>query len=193
MGEASRLLADPDTFATTLHAIAVNAYGFEDLYGSEELEPLDPLELYADLEADFHIELPEENQNKLQAIITLMTTDAFYEDPLAFISIAHAFSDGDLGDLITGAFEPITLPQGMWAVFEADLNRGDNHPGIANSIQQLLVEVATEDPDEMDDAEGPQQVLLSVEELMQESKAQLKQELESLGIQTEFLTKLHAG
>ena len=67
------LLQDGDTFGFTLLTICLICYG-------EDTFKLDPLVLYQYLKEDFGTELNDDNENKLNALITALTTNFFFKD-----------------------------------------------------------------------------------------------------------------
>lgn len=146
---AAKLLRESGTLGTPLLAIALTAYGPE-LFGNPEagIPPLDPIELWARLEEDFRAQLPEALENRMNAIITAVSTDLFYEDPLAFTSIGLALANGNLGTLPDGILEELTLPEAVWAAYEVALNRDDDMP-MAPPVLRLFDEIITQESDDM--------------------------------------------
>jgi len=133
---AADLLADTETTATVLHMIILAAYG-DEVYGSIEhdIEQAEPVELWLRLKEDFSVNIPESNENKVNALMLALSTEAFYDDPLAFISICNALYSGDLGDLVNGALEDLTMSEMLWGIYEVELNRGDSE-GFAIPIDR---------------------------------------------------------
>jgi hypothetical protein len=153
---AADLLADTETTATVLHMIILAAYG-DEVYGSLEqnIEPADPVELWLRIKEDFSVNIPESNENKVNALMLALSTEAFYDDPLAFISISNALYSGDLGDLVNGALEDLTMPEMLWGIYEVELNRGDSE-GFSISIDRLIDEIINneaEDNEELEETE----------------------------------------
>lgn len=143
---AAELLREPSTLGIPLLTIAMTAYG-DEIFGNPEtgIEPMDPIELYTRLEEDFRAELPDTAEARLQAIITAVATDGFYEDPLIFTSIALALTNGNIGTLPDGILEEITLPEAVWAVYEVALVRDDDiklGPLILQAIDEIIGEAA---------------------------------------------------
>lgn len=132
------LLADPETSATVLHAVLLAFYK-EELYGDESsgIPPMDPVELWVRIKEDFHVNAHENNENKINALQMAIATDAFYEDPLAFISICLALYDGDVGDMVTGALEEPTVAEILWGIYEVELNRDDNQP-FSSAVMEII-------------------------------------------------------
>ena len=96
-----KLLSDDATFGTIAHLIASFKYG-------DALYEMDTLELFAELEEDFKVELSEHVRQRLQAILLATTTDAFYEDPEAFRAITNTLLEGDPGFMF---FDDLTVPE----------------------------------------------------------------------------------
>lgn len=141
------LLADPDTTATSLHLILLSAYG-DDLYGDEDEPPMDPVLIWRLAREDFSVTIPEENENKVNAIMTGVMSDAFYADPLTFVSVCMALYTGDLGDLVSGVMEDPTLPELLWGIFEVALNRDDDmefSPAVYAVVRKEMEDAAEEE------------------------------------------------
>ena len=68
--KAGELLRKAETMATTIHAIALAVFG-EALYADGGV---DPLEIYAVLDDEFHAQLTEEGENRLNAIMMAVST-----------------------------------------------------------------------------------------------------------------------
>lgn len=92
-----RLLADSDTFATTLLVIAVDVYGLDAVAGSGQWAPET---LISELQEDFDIEIPRVNQDKLMAAINLVTSDDFYQRPAKFVQLCNVLAGSELDDSI---------------------------------------------------------------------------------------------
>lgn len=134
------LLANPDTTATALHTILLTAYG-DDLYGADGGGQIDPVLLWTLLREDFSVTVPEENENRINALMLGVGTDAFYQDLRAFRAICMALYDGDMGDLVSGMLEQVTLSEILWGVFEVALNRDDNmelEPRILQVVRDTM-------------------------------------------------------
>ena len=136
---AAKLLRESSTLATPLLTIALCAYG-DELFGDANHDPMDPVELFTRLEEDFRAELPEAAENRLNAILLAVSTDAFYQDPVAFNSIAASLATGDIGDMPDGLMEDLSLPEAFWAVYEVGICRDDEmhlSPEIVQEIEGL--------------------------------------------------------
>jgi len=141
--EAFKALSDDATFGTTAHVIALATFG-------DEIYQMDPLELFMNLEDYYKMEMSNEVAEKLQAILLATTTDAFYEDPVAFRAICNTLIEGDPG---FDGFDKLTVPEILWSIYEVELN----HPGMdfARSIKLMIekeLEEEVEDLDELDEA-----------------------------------------
>lgn len=143
---AGDILADTESTATVLHMILLAAYG-DELHGNADLgiEPMDPVEVWVRVKEDFHTEVPEENENKINALVMALSTDAFYDDPLAFNSICNALYSGDLGDLVNGYIEDLSVSEMLWGIYEVELNRGDSQdfaPAVDAFIEETISQEA---------------------------------------------------
>jgi hypothetical protein len=172
--EAARnIVGSEDATATALHSILLALYG-EALYGEE---PMDPLEIYADLEERFNITVPEDNENRINAIIMAVSSNAFYEDETAFVAIAESLLDGDLGDVPTGEMGGLSTLELLWAIYEVAVNRDENVPPFAPAIARMIETIANDEAQE-DNDEIPSDV--QDVEFLREKRAQVLQQLQSL-------------
>lgn len=148
---ASKLLADTETFSFTLMTILLAAYG-EEVFEEDETAVL-----FTNLEEDFRCTLSEETENKINAALTVMTTDLFYTNPNVFTATALAFTDGDIGDIPTGVMEEIDAPAALWTIFEVSLINGDEAedtpelftPAVKQYVDSLIASEAI-DLDQVD-------------------------------------------
>lgn len=161
---SAKLLADEETFGFVLMVILLAAYGPDTLFGSEEddADPMDPVILWASIEEDFGIDICVEHENRINALMTALTTDAFYDEPAVFAAVSMTLTDGDLGDAIAGVFDDLTVPELLWAVLEVSLVRDDDaqfSPAVEQFIGEVLAgeaednEMAVEDLDEAHELE----------------------------------------
>jgi hypothetical protein len=104
----AQMLTDPETCGSVLLVIALTKY-------KEKAFEVDPMTLILDLEDDFSIKLPEDNENKLKAILLATETSIFQQDVEAFRSICITLWNGDPQlDFV----EPLTLAEAIWGMFE---------------------------------------------------------------------------
>ena len=168
-----QLLGDPDTRGLTIYSILLDRYGPTALHGDEDEEAWDPIVLYNQIETDFRITFPVENENRLQAVLTALETDAFYTDPMVFSAICMALGEGDLGDIVNGTLEEISLPEALWGLIEVGLLRDDEQtmdPPVA-AVMTSLIQEEREDPADS-----------SVVSAVLDTADDLRRELESLGV-----------
>ena len=142
--EAGNLLSENSTFGTVAHIIAYKAFG-------DEMYAMDPLELYANLEDEYRVNVAEDVQQKLQAIILATSTDAFFHDPEAFRAICNTLVEGDPGFL---TFDDLTIPEILWSNYEISLNHPgtDFSPQVQRVIDRELMEEG-QDIDSLEEAE----------------------------------------
>jgi hypothetical protein len=112
--EIYKLLESSETYGTVLHAICMTLYG-------EEIYDIDSVELYARLGDDFGIYPHEDNESKLMAMITAISTPHFYQNVNVFESICKTLTSGDPGVVELGLEDP-TLLEILWGAYEVDLN-----------------------------------------------------------------------
>lgn len=146
---AGKLLEGDDAYATSVLALAIS------LYDGYELYKKDIDVVFDDLEQEYSCELSEENKNKLQAAITLLTTEAFYTRLNAFKAIVLAFNEGDLGGLPDDEDEEIEGSEIIWAVFEAGLMDNSNidemSGSFSESISSYISEVVSNEAEDLEE------------------------------------------
>lgn len=107
----AQLLMNPDVTGTAL------LVGLLDEFGVEALD-WDPQTINMEIEAEWHVKPPQVNRDKVQALITYLTTNLFFQNLEAFGHICNALS-GEEAD-----FEHYELPdvtQMCWAIAECTL------------------------------------------------------------------------
>ena len=160
-------LTDDATFATVLHILAHAACG-EDLY------ELDVLEVFLRLEETFNARLTLNNENKLNAILTAVTTDAFHGDPEAFRAICNSLSEGDPG---VGLMDDLTVPEILWGVYEVELNA--DAETFAPQVQTLI---QSEMQAELGDPDVELDPTSYVFNSLQEQRTALAAQLQEIGL-----------
>lgn len=125
----AKALNDSATFATILHLVFLTTYG-------EEVYELDPLELYARIQSDYGAIMPEELENKWNAIHLAVTTDGFYSDPEAFTAICNSLYEGEAISM-DGLDNDLSLPEILWAVYETGLNV-DTPPDFTPAVDAVI-------------------------------------------------------
>lgn len=186
---AGDFLADTETTATVLHMIILAAYG-DEVYGDIEksIEAMDPVELWLRVKEDFSVNVPESNENKINALMLALSTEAFYEDPLAFISISNALYSGDLGDLIDGVLEDLTVSEMLWSIYEVELNRGQSQ-GFSISINNLIDEIIKNEAEENEDLEV-KEVVPYYERFVGEMRDDMLIQMRTLGVDESVIKKI---
>lgn len=175
------VLQNPDAFATTLHTIVLKQYGADLIYGNPEqdIDPLDPLVLFSYLEEDFGINISEEHENKLNAIMLATSTTAFYENPIAFSSICLAITTGDLGDIVNGTFDDPSLPEMIQGIMEVQLNHSEDTQ-FSDPVEEYIRNIL--DDESLDDLDDPE-----LDKIENKVKRELFTELTGIGVPESFL------
>lgn len=143
------LLENEDTSAFVLMTILINEFEDKDIFESETEV------LFDDIERTFHIKLPEDNENKINAAITAMSTDLFYTNFDVFKAITFSLNEGDIGDVEDDDDVP-TVPEIMWAIVEVALLNGTTFsetefPKNMEDLINDIIDNEAEDKDEVDD------------------------------------------
>jgi hypothetical protein len=173
--EAAALLREPSTFGTVILAILVGAYGTEVL-------SKDVLEIYADVREDFNAIIPEEGENRLNAVMMCVTTDLFYREPEVFRAVCTSLYDGDMGDLVSGALEELTVPEMLWAIYEVGLLQDDT-PDFAPAVEKAIAAEFLSEAREEGGAEF-------YEDFIEEARQELIEQLSVIGMRPEQLNDI---
>lgn len=143
--EAAKLLESDETFAFTLMVILLATY-------DQEVFDENPVILFSRIESDFRIKLPEEAENRINAVLTAMTTDLFYTQFSVFKSITLALCEGDIGD---DDDDELNAAEILWAITEVGLLNGDTftetQEKLSDSVAQgcnNIIDAEAEDSDE---------------------------------------------
>lgn len=112
--EVYKALESSETYATVLHAIALNLIG-EDMYS------MDSIEIFAELQDAYKILPHEDNESKLMAMIIAVSTPYFYTDLEVFNSTCKTLTTGDPG-LTDLSLEASSLLDIFWGLYEVALN-----------------------------------------------------------------------
>jgi hypothetical protein len=139
--EIFRLLSDASTFATTALVICLKNFGTDTF-------TMDPLELIAELEDRFKVELNNDVAEKLQAITLAVSTDAFYEDPVAFRAICNTLLNGEPG---FDGFDNVTILEMVWSIYEVDILHGGAE--FSSKVISMIQHEVDNDGEDIDDIE----------------------------------------
>ena len=146
-------LGDPDTPGLVLYTIALYKFGNR-VMGDAEAgeEAMDPAEMWADLHEYYGTWVPDEGENKLNAIIAGLEQGAFWRDFDTFQAVATALLDGDLGDLIDVGFEELSATEIMWAILEMELAwDSDDTPEFSREIKSYVDKMLRMEQDDQDE------------------------------------------
>ena len=105
-------LLDTDTFATTMLVIAIDAFNEE----GEDVHTWAPETIAREFKAEFLVDVPAVNIDKLMAAVAVRTTDRFLKSLPSFIRIANVLS-GDEFD--PNVWNPATAKEMAWSVAES--------------------------------------------------------------------------
>lgn len=172
---AAELFRDSDTLGTVILVILLLQYDVD-------IFEQDPLEIYARINEDFHATLSEEGENRLNALLLALQTDDFYDDPLVFRSIASALYDGDLGDMVSGTLDDLTIPEILWAIYEVGLLRDENEQDEFSPAVQRVIDEELANEAEEQDLDDPEAVLPYYERFIEHMKKTLHEQLAKLGL-----------
>ena len=160
------LLEDPETCGSVLLSIALMKY-------KEQVFEVDPMALILDLEDDYRVRMPEDNENKLKAILLAVSTNIFQQDPEAFRSICITLWNGDPQLEFN---EPMTLAEAVWGLFEVKTCYGEL--SLSPGIQQVISELSE---NEIGGPESQQDAYNHVHTALQERYKVWREQMEGLG------------
>ncbi len=109
---AGKFFSNPDTFMTSLLAICV------DMWTTEFME-WDPETISLEASASFGESVSDVCLDKIQAGITILTTEQFYNDPLVFLQLCNVINGSAASwDALT---DEVTVEEAAWSVLEAGM------------------------------------------------------------------------
>jgi hypothetical protein len=133
IGRDSRLrevLENDQTYSTSLMAVLIDVYGMET--ATQDWEP----EVLADeLMTRFSARIPKVNVDKIQAMLTILTTDLFYIDPIVFNGVCQALNNEESDFAI---FNPISCEGVAWGITEATLNDPDPEATYSDEVSRYI-------------------------------------------------------
>lgn len=175
-----KALANEDSFATTIRVAVESIYG-PDVFGNPAMgvEAADPVLIWRAVYDDLGISMPEQSENRINALITALSYQGFYYDPEAFTAVCNALYSGEIGDVISAGLDELTVPEITWGMYEVDLNRGQ--PGeYSPAVQKVIAETVQDE--NMEQQEGLVEPFY-VDVFMSETIEDLKFQLNSLGLE----------
>jgi len=106
-----------DVPATVLLAVLSRHFGSFDWFDWE------PDVLYQEVLDDFGVKMPADIRDKIWALVSALTTDSFYRDPMFFNHVADALGGGPTN---MDHFSPASIEDMAWAVVEVGMNDLDD-------------------------------------------------------------------
>jgi hypothetical protein len=156
------MLESPETLATVLYLVIQKFFGDDAFFW-------DPSTIFLELRDEFNAEPSSEVMDRISAVQIIVTSDAFFNEPDAFINICNTFADGSPSFSVFNPAEPEEI---AWTAVEVALIRdilpfgysvkkyvkkmldldgyGDEHPDIFDEIlgkapsRQDIIEEAQE-------------------------------------------------
>lgn len=110
------LFENDETFATTLAAVVF------DEFGTEAVE-WDPDTVRLELRKMLNADVPQVNIDKLFTIFTILASNQFQQDPIAFNACCQAMSNDESS---FNLFNPVSCETAAWGLAEATLNDPQN-------------------------------------------------------------------
>ena len=110
------LSGEVPAFGTVLVALCIDTFGTAALNWEPEI-------LVEGLRETYKTDIPDDVRDRLFALITVLTSDMVYTDPLVFNHVANALSGGDVP---MTTFEPAEPVEAAWAVVEVLMADNDD-------------------------------------------------------------------
>lgn len=130
---AKKLLGSRDTFAFVLMTILLSKYD-TDIF-DEEIEVI-----AAQIKDDFDVDIPEEVENRINAAITVLTTDLPMVSYHVFKAVAMAFAEGNIGTEEDREDEELNVCEILWALQEMALLRGQTMEEVKQELRPYVVD-----------------------------------------------------
>jgi hypothetical protein len=131
----ARVLRDEDPFLPTLFFI------FQELIG-DGWASTDPLLLFRELEEFTGIaQLSVDVENRINALLLVVQSDAFYEDPVSFLAVCNTVNNGD-PDL--DEWELPALEEALWAGLELQFLDADP-PNFSEAVGEVLAQIVKDE------------------------------------------------
>jgi len=111
--ELKKVFESTDTYASTM------LISLADMTNGLEFMEWDPDTIRDEVYTETNAKMPQENMDKIMALVMVLTTDSFYRDVDAFIHICNSMA-GEGADFKT--FDPAEMDEISWAVTELMLN-----------------------------------------------------------------------
>lgn len=116
----------------------------------EGFQTQDPLLLFRELEEYTGLpELSTDVENRVNALLLLLTHDGFYEDPVSFIAVTNTINNGDPD---VDEWEIPSMEDVVWAITEVAY-LDESPPEFSTEVSQVIAEIIREeahDDDGMD-------------------------------------------
>lgn len=110
--QGARILTNEHTLATPLLVLCVDRFG-------TEFFDWEPVTFEVEARAQFGIELPDANRDKVWALVSALTSDSFYKSLEAFIPTCNALN-GSIANF--DDYDPVTGDEAAWGITEVILN-----------------------------------------------------------------------
>lgn len=170
----TEIFNDQSVTATALHVAVLEVFG-------TVIYEWDPLTLWLEIRDELRLELPEANQDKLQALLAAVGTDGFYKTTQGFYTIANTLTDGDGGFQV---FDPISVAEMLWAIYEVAINRDPEpfSPSVDAMIRNILSQEGNSGAPEaylqsLGDSEASDNPISELDRFLKDRQAKLREDL----------------
>lgn len=128
-------LKNPDTYGLVLISILLDNYDTDWL--SWEIDTIE-----MELQDDFYVDIPSINSDKIQALMTAMTSDMPYRDWIALNMTCEALNDNIVDAEV---LEPVTPEELAWGLTQlAMLEDNDTRPEFDEEVRRYMGAVLAE-------------------------------------------------
>lgn len=148
------LLKSEDTFAFVLMTILLTKYDTEFFDWETEV-------LAANVKDDFGVWMSEEAEDRVNAAITVLTTDMPLKRYDVFKTVALAFAEGNIGTAEDREDEELNVCEMIWALYEIALLKGQKVSEVKAELSDKIVDklnaIIDDEAEEIDEVEAPRE------------------------------------
>lgn len=146
-----KLLGDKEVHPFVLLVIILDYLDEEE----QDLSEVNTAVLLKQLEEEYTVNIPEENENRINAVILAVTTDLFFTNVNVMKAITLAFVDGDIGNIPDGEEEEVEVADILRASAEmaliTDTPLNDILGSFSSSVDKAIgniIDSESEDPED---------------------------------------------
>lgn len=184
------LLKADDTFAFVLMTILLTKYDTEFFDWETEV-------LAANVKDDFGVWMSEEAEDRVNAAITVLTTDMAYHRFDVFKSVALAFAEGNIGTEDDREDEELNVCELIWTLYEIALLKGKKVSEVKAKLSDRVVDklndIIDSEAEDIDEVDAPREEGIEAITEVTRDPYYNRYVQQSLTVLIEQLRKLHVS